>query len=232
MARVRKDIDTDDLVARYLGGISENALARSLGVSRSVIQRRLSEAGVERRGQSDAERVKWAALRRQGREAIERQCGGAWAARRGSVASKIELKRKAQTRSRKVGIYETDLAAALLEVGHQVEQQVPVGPYNLDLLVDGSIAVEVEFYGFKRHSRAAGQRLEQMRRREILGCLFVLVRPTRGIDLAEIVKQVVAFSDRVRRHPAPMCQYGVIRGHGERSPARPQTDGAPRVVGF
>jgi hypothetical protein len=96
MARERVTLDTDDLVRRYVEGVSENQLAKELGVSRSVVARRLAKAGVERRGRSDAERLKWASLRTD-RIAVERQCGAAWNATRGRVKSDAEKAKAART---------------------------------------------------------------------------------------------------------------------------------------
>src|SRR6266568_3349358 len=52
MSRERIPLEVSDLVKRYLGGESENALAKSLGVSRNVIERRLRETNIKRRGGS------------------------------------------------------------------------------------------------------------------------------------------------------------------------------------
>ena len=50
----RPDIDTDDVIRRYVAGESELSIARSYGANRESIQRRLRKAGVTRRSGSEA----------------------------------------------------------------------------------------------------------------------------------------------------------------------------------
>lgn len=73
-----KDDDVRCIIRDYVDGQSENALAKRFGVSRRVIGRHLLAAGIRRRGRSEAEKLKWETIK-QSREAVERQCGAAWA---------------------------------------------------------------------------------------------------------------------------------------------------------
>ena len=71
----------DDLVAAYRAGTSLNQLSKDFGHSRDALGRILKIRGIELRGQSDAERLKWATLK-QSPALIERQLGKAWQAAR------------------------------------------------------------------------------------------------------------------------------------------------------
>lgn len=140
----RHSLDVDDLVRRYESGVSVNQLANDLGVSRPTVTRRLRKRGVHIRGRSEAERLKWSSMNTADRI---RQCSAAWDARRGqrdSVATKraraIGMFRNAQ----RIGRGEDKIAGGLRAIGLTVEQQFPVGPYNVDVAVrEGGVAVEV-----------------------------------------------------------------------------------------
>lgn len=71
--------DPDQLLKEYSDGASAKALAERYGVSRTAINGFLRRHGVEPRGRSDAERIKWAAMKSDS-AAVERQCGAAWRA--------------------------------------------------------------------------------------------------------------------------------------------------------
>lgn len=74
-----KPEDPDKLLKEYSDGASVNALATRYGVSRQAINGFLLRHGLTPRGQSEAEQIKWAAMKRD-RAAVERQCSAAWRA--------------------------------------------------------------------------------------------------------------------------------------------------------
>src|SRR3990172_4802674 len=88
----RSTIDAASVALRYRSGVSEKQLADELGVSRSVISRRLAEFGTDRRGRSDAERLKWSRIKTD-RAAVVKQCSGAWSATRGRIRTDAEVMR-------------------------------------------------------------------------------------------------------------------------------------------
>ncbi|MBI0283445.1 hypothetical protein I6G84_22220 [Cronobacter sakazakii] len=47
-------LDTDNIVNLYKSGLSEQAISRKIGASRSAVKRRLEAAGIVRRGKSTA----------------------------------------------------------------------------------------------------------------------------------------------------------------------------------
>src|SRR5262245_23355941 len=81
----RLGVSAADLTARYLAGESEKQLADAAGTSRAVIRRRLKDAGVVLRSQSEAESLKW--RQRIDPAARLRQVEAAQAARRGMTDS-------------------------------------------------------------------------------------------------------------------------------------------------
>src|SRR4051812_21903961 len=96
-------LNADDLVRGYVAGESINQLAKEFSVSRSVVASRLQKAGVQLRGQSEAERLKWSKMGETERAA---QVAAAHAASRGRTDPAERRARRAlafqQTRSRAV----------------------------------------------------------------------------------------------------------------------------------
>lgn len=81
----------DDLVARYLGGVSLQQLAEQAGSTRYLLGRALTAAGVTLRDQSAAERARWKAIKATP-GGVERQLGAAWVA---ADARNAPMERKA-----------------------------------------------------------------------------------------------------------------------------------------
>lgn len=65
--------------AEYADGASELALSKKYGVSRSAIKTTLRRTGTKRRTASEAETIKWKAIK-QSKDGIVRQCSAAWVA--------------------------------------------------------------------------------------------------------------------------------------------------------
>ena len=237
--RGRRDIpNLRALIALYKKGKSLNALADESGVSRPALLRRFREDGIAIRGRSEAEELKWATLKTN-REAVERQCGAAWDASAGRVVGDATKRRQARTRAKTlqyVGRYERRIRRALAQLGVLAVAQRPVGAYNLDLALDKpSVAVEVQ------HSRSISNNGNTSLRAKRIEYLFgrgyalmvVWVKPGDSFSAMRVAKQVLAFSDLVRRDGAARRQYGVVRGDGERAATKGlDGHGWTRVPGF
>lgn len=81
MTRPIEPANGDDLVAAYLAGTSLKQLAEQAGYSRGAVGRYLAQRGVELRGRSAAEAVKWQQIKRDP-QLVDRQLGKAWQAAR------------------------------------------------------------------------------------------------------------------------------------------------------
>lgn len=253
--RYRVDAGADlGIIGAYEGGESLLSLSRRTGLSRGVILTRLRNAGIEIRGRSDAERLKWAALRKDPK-AVAHQCEKAWRARRGSKDSPDTAARRAKTRhERKCAVHsgESEIATQLRTRGVQVEQQFPVGRYNLDVGIP-SRRVSVEVVGSPWHPTHAA--VLRQRTEHLLGAgwliLFVLkwrrstglirprnpdysfaptVRTKPRFDPAAVAEYAVALLDRLDRNEPLWGQYGMISGNAEpvSAPSR-YLDGFARI---
>lgn len=230
----------DDLIARYEGGVSMKKLSDESGIERNVLTRRLRLRGVEIRGRSEAELLKWKRIKGD-REAVRRQLGPAWHASRGRVVSLETQIAQAKTRFERMANTspkEFALAAAMRDRGYRLTHQFAVGPYNIDLAHHAlRVAVEVEdgcssraWLSLKR------KRLEYLldRRWSLIIVSRRAADPTNGwrrererlpdgtfapesgrtpradFDFVAIADKLVAFFDGLGGLPAPRGQYGVI----------------------
>jgi very-short-patch-repair endonuclease len=201
-------------------------------ISRPVITRILREHGVDLRSRSEAEFSKWRRIK-QDPALVRRQCGAAWKAVLGSKKSETSKIAAAMSRCRRVGLHEEELAALLRERDLDVVEQLPVGPYNLDLAVESTrFAVEV----IGSNSRQAYARMRE--RTEYLldrGWTVVFVPLRTGpqhLDpgLPAIADEIVALSKIRRPDHAARGQYGVVGRHGKPTPfCRRELDGLPVI---
>lgn len=209
-------IDVDDMVRRYKAGASVKKLADDLGVSRSAVSRRLKQRGVDVRGRSEAERIKWAAMTS---GAVVRQCSAAWNAARGRVKTDAEKRRAAMSHylnATRIGRGEDKIADGLRAIGLTVEQQLPVGPYNVDVAVrEGCVAVEV----MGAWPKANGSVPFRERVEHILdaGWLLLWVDATWGkrVSVANVAKYVLALPEVTRPDEAGRRGQWVIRSDSE-----------------
>lgn len=251
-------LDVDDIVNRYQSGESEKRIADSLGVARGAIRARLLDRGVSPRGRSEAESIKWAALKKD-RAAVERQCGAAWKAATGKEKSADTMAKLARTRYERLRFVhrgEKEIATALRIRGAAVTQQLAVERYNLDISIDGAcVAVEIIGSPWRGATQVTHQR-ERLERLFDLGwsVLFVVaydrqsgiirvkdnrhryIRPIRikpVFDASRVAQECIAFAERVRRDESMRRRYGMISGYGEPIPSPGHhLDDFPRVEGF
>lgn len=238
MARIVEVPNLDDLIERYRSGVSLKRISDESGIVRPTLIRKFKKCGVEIRGRSDAERLKWSAIKSD-RGRVERQCGSAWAACRGREHSLTEKMQRARTRYRRlthVGKWESDVADALRRKGFVVEQQFPEGPYNLDIAIRAKrIAVEIES---TNHHTAHGSRKRErlvylLDRGWSLLIVFSPYPARRSFDVAAVTNKVLAFAKLVGRDKSRCGHYGVVGSDGEPTTTTSyDLDGRPRVVGF
>jgi hypothetical protein len=141
----RKDLPDAEIVALYVGGMSELEVANQFGVARDVVRRRLVEAGCEIRGQSAANIV---SMNRMTAKQRQQRTQAAHDAVRGMKHSHDQLVRRAVNLSgHKIAAFtgpgEEEFDQALTSLGIKFSRQVPVDKYNIDFAI-GHVAVELK----------------------------------------------------------------------------------------
>lgn len=217
MAVERVPIDPDDLRQRYERGESILKMARELGVSRTAITPRLRALGLEIRGASEANRIRMAQLSPAERLALT---SAAHRGRRREIdlsprnpARHSAMVGTAERQTRKVGKGEAELVDLLVRRGIEVDTQVPVYGYNLDL-ASGRVAVEVwwgEGYPV-RHGHQARRAIDLAD----LGWHVAWVWLSRRMPTETCADELVTFLDFASGRPDTVRpEYRVIRGDGQ-----------------
>lgn len=217
MSRIKISIDLDDLVRQYESGVSENELAKRLGIDRSSVRSRLIERNVSVRNQHQAETIKWSQMTADQRV---HQVAAAHVAAKGRKISRSVLERKARTIQEK-GILNTNerpLFNILSEAGFHIIPQMAIGTYNIDLALDEDrIAIEIfggGFHGYGNHARRFFKRSKYLFNRG--WSLFIIwIDPIQHPLGIGVLNNIRAFVQSVRNNPSPVGKYGVIWGDGK-----------------
>jgi very-short-patch-repair endonuclease len=227
-----------DLVDRYVSGVSLKQLSDESGYGRNVLLARLRKHGVAVRGRSDAELLKWQSIK-QDPALVQRQVRAANNACRGrkrSLAERIKGARTAARTYARLGNAEVKILDALVNTVGDMNFQHAIGPYNVDGAFRADrVAVEVQLGNLHRpNSSVAGHRIEYVLNAGWAVLLIIAQNAKRdGFDLASLTEQTRAFRDRVRRDPTCIGKYGMIGRDGQPMASfRDDLDKLPRIVGF
>lgn len=213
--RHRRATDDVAIVAAYVNGMSELAVAKSFGIDRNAVRLRLLEAGVNPRGQCEAETLRWSKMTADQRAD---QIAAAHEATRGSVAPferKLKVAATVEAKGLRTDPLEISFAAMLASRGVPTIAQQAIGPYNCDL---GAFPVAVEIFGGNWHFYGRHFARKPQRFRYILDAgwhvLCIWINPRfpmceAGADYA------TSYIEEARRDPSRIREYRVIRGAGE-----------------
>lgn len=219
-ARLRRKPTPPGLVEDFLSGTSVKALAGKHGINRKAVYRMLSEAGVDGRDRSSAMLVRWQRASASQRAAM---VAAAHEASRGKPQDHTTRVQIASTKAgRPFSEQETALCAMLAQLGYPSELGVPLDKYNLDIVVAGTVAVEIFGGGWHAHGRHRARFDE--RARHILDAGYSLaivwtdkVKYPLGVTCAQHLATLVEIT---RGHPSIGRQHWVIRGDGQFLAAR------------
>lgn len=220
--RSSRELPAAQIVRAYLDGASEYGLAKQHGVSRGPIARILTEAGVARRGTSEAGAVRNSKMSPDERKAQVAAANRGARKRRVPQIQKLRHALVTEARGEHDSAGERMLAEMLCERGLQVTAQRAVGVYNVDLAVL-PVAVEVLGGGWHSFKATHAERIPYVLDE---GWHLVMVwdhegRSALGPGAADYL---VAFLEEIRRHPPATSQYRVISGQGQLLAARGRED--------
>lgn len=215
------NLPSQEIAEQYLAGESENALAKAYGVSRRAITVRLSQQGITRRTQTEANRL---LAEQTPIEEHHRRIKIAQIATCGRKQTMAHRRKIAQTRQqRKTNMSPTEVLLAdwLRARGLSPIPQQAVGPYNVDL---GLHPVAVEILGGSWH---ASKSIHTKRTRYILDqgwhMVFIWTHIRRSPIQESVADYIVSAVNVLCRDPTAIRQYRVIRGDGQEL-ARCKTD--------
>lgn len=216
MARKRLDVNTDDLVARYIAGESEKSLSQRYGIARTAIRPRLEAAGVTRRNRSASMYLRMAQT---GPDERKRLALAANVARRGSNDTMDTLLLRSATADRtlhKMRNGEIELACLLSGRGMFADLQAACGQYNIDLAFP---PVAVEVHWSTNHPLKSAHQRKRVEDLADLGwrTLYVWRNPGRTESgyASLAVDEIVAHVERAQSDPSSVRECRVIRSTGE-----------------
>ena len=205
--------DLDNLLMRYQSGESENQLAKEAGINRQTFRKRILDAGIAPRTQSEAETTKWQNMTAGQRE---RQVKAAHKASRGRKVTIAELCLRAKMREGNINYNvapdEIVFADWLRNIKINTICNFAVGPYNCDL---GAGSVIVEIWGGSWHPKPEDTKRTKYILDAGYSILFIDL-DRRRFPISRIVTEyVIALLQEASRNPTARCQYWMVRGNGE-----------------
>lgn len=229
---IEYNIPIQDIAHRYVSGEPEYKIAKSLGVGRNVIKRRLEMAGIRRRTGGEVGKLVW-----QRRSPAERQrfMAATHAASRGIKQTEERRCKVAITREwEQVGIErgENILGEKLRNFGLTITFQKAIGRYNVDIAIhEGSIAVEIfggNFHSSGRHAARFRKRCDYLLNH---GWLPVIIWVTRHFPLElEAIEYLISLSERRSSGESFGRQEHVIRGDGYIATGKSNPDNGAFVI--
>lgn len=222
--------DFADALPAYIAGESIKSISDRLAITRPTVTSYLKRQGVEIRNASQAGRLIWAVLTPEQRS---RQVQAAHEARTGSQATLAEKDRRARTTEERTlgrGVFEAEMEAALSGSGHLVRPQARVGHFNVDLLVDEKVAVELSTAPVHRYNTPEGLDRCRAIAGEGLSLYYLHIRhveacQARLADILADIRALAAIAAGERKSQAVRCvTYSFERFRDEvgRVAARPK----------
>jgi very-short-patch-repair endonuclease len=219
MAAKITNLDADDLCRRYMAGEPEQQIAKQFGVSRPTITRILTEQGIQRRGISEANKIRLARIGKDGRSNLI-----------SAFHAKIKGKRPdefaeryavARQKSKSLANKSEDILAGFIRAcGIDVTQQKAVGIYNLDIALE-ALGVAVEVFGGNYHSFGSHERSHNTRCERIFNeglKLLVVWTDIKHPITKDGADQVIAIAKVMSSDPSPRSKYRMIYGDGREVP--------------
>lgn len=202
--------DRDAAVADYVSGMSELAVSKKYGVDRCVINRELTKRGIKRRTGSEANYIRLGKMSAEERQAL---VAPAHEARRGTHDRHEALVKKAimkESKSCFFGPGEDELYDLLRSAGLEPVRQKAADIYNIDLVIAGSVAVELTI-GTTKY--AGGNTHEAKRIKKIIDCGYTVVTiSAKDIEcFAFCCDKIITDLQRICANPSSKCKYWVIR---------------------
>ena len=206
-----KPLDWENVIARFVAGESVLSLARACGCQRKTISDGLIRRGIRPRNRSEGMFTRMARTPRAERLRLTER---AHAAVRGSRKTREQLIRRALVKGRRIGHGEKDFAKLLRDRGFRVEEQAAIDTYNVDLLLNETVVVELRCEAIdpmrRPHQR---KRIEHLCERGF-AVVYILFR--RVDTLLGQAEDLIADLHEVDGDPSSRGQHRVIRCGAER----------------
>lgn len=195
----------------FLEGWSVQALAKHFKVARGTISKRLQEEGINPRNRQEASLVRMSKLSINERKHLVKNANDTL---RNKPTNVERLKKAAKFREinpykRIFGFGESELYELFVQHGFSVEKQVAFDIYNLDLLVNHSIAVEIS--SGCRNPFKVKKYAEKVKKLTNSGYGVLWIFAGTKDEIILNLSNLITYFERTCTNPSFIGQYRVIR---------------------
>lgn len=204
-------LPTNEIIAKYQSGESENSISKHYGVSRNAIRKRLRDNNISIRTQSESELLKWSQM------TLEQRANQVKAAHDATlgVSPSFETRVKIAAAREKcvahyhIGLGEPEFRQLLIKKGISHVYQKAVDIYNVDFAIR-TIAVELtSFVGrYRKGNTKITKRAENLSKS---GYKMLSVEFSETAHLLTFSDNIINFCNVLDRDNSPICCYWVIR---------------------
>lgn len=210
---IKTNIPQDELIELYTSGWSVKKLAEKFGVSRKTIATRLIKQGIQPRNRSESMFNRMKFTTEEERKNLAKAANDAV---RGRSAKRERLIKGSITRRRNpniIGFGENLLKDELIKVGFEVIPQFTVDIYNIDLLVNRNIAVEIKI-GMANPLRIEKNRIKT---KKLLDSDFdvIWINASSKESFIANLSNIVSYINIFCSNPSSIRQYRVVRCYFE-----------------
>jgi len=209
------EYDVDKIVKLYKSGMDKRSVGKTLGIHEMIVSKILSKNGYPTsKTRSESQRIRMSRMTQEERQKISRKAHDSV---RGTKKTDSDLRKRAISKG-KIGkadsIMEQKLLDLLTDRGLSVSSQFAIDKYNIDILVCGTVAVEIS--GRRRKMKD----FELMRRRtkKILDSGYILLNiwtNTVSFPITDSAAEyVISLINLASSDPSSIGKYWVIRGNG------------------
>lgn len=212
-----KQIPNNELISLYSQGWSVKKLAEKFSVSRAVIADRLIQQGIQPRNRSEAmfNRMKFTTkeerkyLIAKAHEVIRDKSLNRECFKKGAITRQENIVKKF------VGFGEEILQRKLSKIGFKITPQFAFDTYNIDLVINGSIAVEVKLgsptYFTTKKFKVKTEKLINSG----FGVIWINFANRDWIKNRVALRNLVTYLQEFSLNPSSIGQYRVIRCYFE-----------------
>lgn len=209
------NIMPNDLLARYMGGMSVKCLAFFYNTNRKSIVLRLNKLGIIQRNRSESMFLRMSQTSKEGRQALSSSAHAAIKNLPIEIrhANRIKVAIAKQKSIFEIGMGEPEMFSWLVARGLNPIKQLAVDVYNIDIAI-GSVAIEIHNCPTNPHTCP-----KYMRRIEFLlksGWSVLYIKISKRFPITSICADyAISFFQEMQRSKSTICEYRVIRGSGE-----------------
>ena len=189
-------------------------IAKKLGVQPEFVLRCFEELKIRAPTPSESNKLRMSKLTPEQRKNLTKK---AHAARRRGIKSDRELFSKAVSKQRTgayIGAREVEVTKQLRARHLRCTPQFAWKRYNIDLMIDEHLAVEIHIGGHPANASSALRKICDLRSSGI--SVLYLWFTSKSSNLSKLaIEEIVTFHQLTRSNPTPLGQYRVIRSNGD-----------------